>query len=111
MRSIAVAFVCLVLAGGCATQRVIIEDKAAGESRLFVTRSGEQVTLSWESDPGMIYTVFYNHTRSSKSPWKILPGFDHIRGTGRSITYQDTVPISVTRYYRLQTLPAVSVSP
>ena len=106
---LAVVLVALVSAG-CATQRVIIEDEAASETRLFVTRSGENVTLSWESDPGMAYTVLYNHTRSATVPWKVLTGFDLIRGTGRTLTYQDRVPAQQTRYYRLQAVPAVSLS-
>jgi len=96
---------------GCATQRVTMDDLKLNETRLFVTRSGENVSLSWESRPDMAYTIYYNHTRSAGSPWKILPGFDHIRGTGRTLIYEDRVPVNETRFYRLQALPAVSMTP
>jgi len=86
-----------------------MDDVAVSKTRLFVTRTADLVTLSWESDPDTAYTVLYNHTRSAKSPWKILPGFDLIRGTGRTLTYQDRVPIGETRYYRLQAHPSLSL--
>lgn len=108
---IPLALLTSLMVAGCATQRVTMEDRQLSETRLFVTRSGEDVTLSWDSDPGMAYTVLYNHTRSAKSPWKVLPGFDLIRGTGRTLTYTDRVPAQETRYYRLQTSPAISLSP
>lgn len=110
-RAFPLVLLAAALVAGCATQRVTMEDRQLSETRLFVTRSGEDVTLSWDSDPGMAYTVLYNHTRSAKSPWKVLPGFDLIRGTGRTLTYSDRVPAQETRYYRLQTTSAISLSP
>lgn len=111
-RILPIGFVLLVLiSAGCATRRVVIDDKPLNETRLFVTRAGEKVTLAWDSDPDFSYTVLFNHTRSAKSPWKVLPGFDVIRGTGRRLTYTDTVPSNTERYYRLQAFPAVSLSP
>ena len=98
-----------VMASGCVTRRTTMDDVALSKTRLFVTRSADLVTLSWESEPNLAYTVMYNHTRSARSPWQILPGFDFIRGTGRTITYQDRVPVGEERYYRLQLHPAVSL--
>ncbi len=109
MRRFAPLLLVMILASGCATQRVTLEDRTINETRLFVTRSGENVTLSWETEPGMAYTVLFNHTRSAKSPWKVLPGFDLIRGTGRTVTYTDRVPAQETRYYRLHTTSAISL--
>lgn len=111
MRAILFGFLLAVFTSGCATQRVTMEDLKVNETRLFVTRSGENVTLSWESQAGMSYTILYNHTRSATSPWKVLPGFDSIRGTGRTLTYQDRVPAQETRFYRLQTTSSISLSP
>lgn len=98
-----------LLSVGCATERVVI-DKPLNETRLFVTRAGGNVVLAWDSAPDMAYTIYYNYTRSAKAQWKILPGFDHIRGTGRRLEYTDTVPVDQERYYRLQAVPAVSLS-
>ncbi|HMP88819.1 MAG TPA: hypothetical protein PJ991_01395 [Kiritimatiellia bacterium] len=99
-----------IVACGCAKQRVTLEDVPLSKTRLFVTRSADVVSLSWESDPDFAYTVLYNHTRSARSPWKVLPGFDYIRGTGRTLTYTDRVPPGEERFYRLQINPAVSLS-
>lgn len=111
MRVFVFGLLIAVASFGCATQRVTMEDLKVNETRLFVTRSGENVTLSWESQAGMAYTVLYNHTRSAGSPWKVLPGFDLVRGTGRTLTYQDRVPMQETRYYRLQTTSSISLTP
>lgn len=96
---------------GCATQRVIKNDQPLSETRLFVTRSGENVSLSWESRPEVSYTVLFNQTLSARSAWRVLPGYDYIRGTGRTLVYKDRVPVGESRYYRLQVNPAISLSP
>jgi hypothetical protein len=93
---------------GCATQRQIVDDKPLAETRLFVTRSADQVTLSWQSGARMMYTVLYNNTRSARSQWQVLPGAESIRGNGRMMTLSDRVPVGETRYYRLQTVPLVN---
>lgn len=98
-----------LLAWGCATQREIISEKPLHETRLFVTRSGETVNLSWDSQPDLAYTVLYNTAHSARSPWNVLPGFDFIRGTGRTLSYTDRVPVGQERYYRLRAQPAVGM--
>jgi hypothetical protein len=100
----------VVLSTGCATQRVLLDDPQ-NETRLFVTRSADQVTLAWETRPDYAYTVYYNHTRSAGSPWQPVPGLEWIRGTGRTVTYTDRVPARQDRFYRLKAAPAVSISP
>lgn len=101
----------LLTTAGCATQRVIKEDKPLSETRLFVTRSGENVTLSWESRPDWSYTILYNESMSARAAWNVLPGHDFIRGTGRMLVYKDRVPLGENRAYRLQIDSAVSLSP
>ena len=99
----------LVSVTGCATQRVEIEDKHKDATRLYVARAGTAVTLAWDSAPDRAYAVFYNQTRNGKTAWRVLPGFDRIRGTGRRIQFTDTVPLNQARYYRLHTYSAVSL--
>jgi hypothetical protein len=98
-----------LLASSCATQRVIIDEKPAFESRLFVTKGNDIVTFSWESDPAFAYTVYYNTSRRPGSPWKVVPGLDFIRGTGRTLTYEYRPPPEENRYYRLHAEPAISL--
>jgi hypothetical protein len=99
----------LLAVTACATTREI--QKPVSENRMFVTRSGENVSLSWDSRPGLSYTVYYNQTRSARQPWKVLPGFDHIRGTGRTLSYTDRVPAGEERFYRLHSEPSISLGP
>jgi len=98
----------IFLLGGCATKRVILNEKSNSESRLIVARSGSDVTLAWESEPSSAYTIRYSRTLGKKSEWRILPGFDRIRGTGRKVTYKVTVPVNEPRYFRLYTFPAIN---
>ncbi len=97
----------VLLLSGCASQREIVTDQPLSETQLFMTRAGEEVNLSWDSDPAMNYTIVYNTSLSGAKPWQVLPGHDYIRGTGRTITYRDRVPVGVNRYYRLQIVPAM----
>lgn len=90
---------------GCATKRVILDEQPFSDTRLFVTRSADVVNLSWDSKPGMAYTLFFSDTRSARSKWSVLPGFDRIPGTGRRLEYTDRVPVGQARYYRLHAYP------
>lgn len=108
---VAVVLACLMITGtGCVTRREIRPEKALSDTRLFITRSGDKVTLSWDSKPDRAYTIYYNTTRKARSAWKVLPGFDRIRGTGRTLMYSDRVPAEEPRHYRLQSEPALTLS-
>lgn len=101
--------VLLIGLGVSCVSRQIIEEPE--QTRLFVTRTADKVSLSWESKPDMAYTILYNTSLNSVTNWNVLPGLDHIRGTGRTLIYQDKVPESQRRFYRLQSFPAVSLAP
>lgn len=97
-----------ILIAGCVTRREFKPDRPLSETRLFVTRADTSVTLSWESRAGVYYAVMFNSTRSATSPWRVLPGFERIAGTGQTLTFTDEVPLDQTRYYRLSVLqPAI----
>lgn len=93
---------------GCATKRVILNEKSHNDPRLIEARSGGDVTLAWDSKPNSAYTIRYSQTQGRNSQWRIVPGLDRIRGTGRRITYNIKVPVNETRYFRLHTFPAIS---
>ena len=97
--------VMLSLIVACATQRIIVDDKPIAETRLFVTRSADKVNLSWQSQPHEQYTLLFNSTRSAKTPWRVVPGGEQIKGNGLMIMLTDYVPVREERFYRLQTLP------
>jgi len=88
-----------LLLAGCVTS---VETPVA-ETVLMVSKSGHTATLRWESAPNAVYTVLYAPKRSAGVRWQPLPGFERVRGTGRTITITDKIPPRQSRHYRLRT--------
>ncbi len=82
---------------------VRVDVKPPGDTRLIVTRGGDFSTLTWESRPGMAYTVWFTASRGAGSSWSVLPGAERIRGTGSALTWRDRA--TGERYYRLVAQP------
>ena len=78
------------------------------ETTMIVTRSGDTVNLQWASQPNMDYLVWYTDQRGTRGTWKILPGSERIRGTGKPVVIRDLPPRGQNRYYRVQAVPAAS---
>jgi hypothetical protein len=87
---------------GCVTEEIAPEDVAVASSSLFVTRSGSDVQLSWQSDADVYYTVMASDRRDGRARWQPLPGATQVRGTGGTMNFADRVPVGRHRYYRLQ---------
>ncbi|MCP5488352.1 MAG: hypothetical protein H7A43_06855 [Verrucomicrobia bacterium] len=102
---------CLTLAAGCVTETLNSRENALAETRLVVTRAGEEVNLSWRSEPGLVYTVYHTAGENLSGRWEPLPGAEQVRGTGDMIYLKDTVPASRQRYYRLQITSGVVQKP
>jgi hypothetical protein len=101
-RTLAGAAACLALAGPAAAGPLAPE---AEEARLIVTRAGEDVTLTWQSTTSLVYTVMFAASRDAKAPWKPLQACVSQRGTGRTMTFKDAVPVGTKRFYRLALTP------
>ena len=75
-------------------------------THLFITRTGRQVTLSWDSEKGRVYTVLVSSSMDSRlSQWRPLKGAVEMPGTGERITLRDTASLGEKRVYRLQSAP------
>ena len=92
--------VLVMVAAGCVSQQV--SKAGAKETVLIVAGAGDSVTLQWQSEPDLIYTVVYTEKLGGVSEWKVLPRAQGVRGTGQMITIQDSAPSARRRYYRLQ---------
>jgi hypothetical protein len=75
------------------------------ETRLVMTRAGENVHLEWESDRRFVYSVFFSEDVAGGTSWRPLSGAQLLRGTGGRIVIQDRVDPAVRRYYRVHTAP------
>ena len=86
---------------GCSSSRVAQVQEESVRSTLVVARAGDSVKLSWESKPDLIYTLVYSPSLGGHAKWQALPGYEGIRGTGKTINAEDRAPEGQARYYRL----------
>lgn len=94
------AAIATILLTGCVSQVV----QPARDTRLFVVSSGEGFTLSWQSQPKTLYSVWYTDRLEGQGSWRVLPGAERVAGTGRTIEIVDRAATS-RRYYRLSVVP------
>lgn len=107
--------VLLALAGftlaGCRTVRVIEEDRPLADTTLVVVQSEGLMRLSWQSQAGFGYSVWYADRRDAKARWQVLPGAERLIGTGATMEFSDPVQPGRPRYYRLQAAPLAGRRP
>lgn len=96
IRAILLSMMCLLLAG-CASE----PEKEYKPPRLMIAQNGDgDVTLQWESEPGYVYTIFYQS--SSDADWQGLKNAFRVPGTGQALTVYDHVnPNRPPRSYRI----------
>ena len=86
---------------GCVHQEIALKGEPKSQTTLTVTRSGDAVQLGWKSEVGKNYDILYAEKLGGQTEWKVLPGAEHIRGTGDDMTFTDSVENGKNRYYRL----------
>jgi hypothetical protein len=67
---------------------------------LSFSRSGDLVSLSFSTIPGLIYSVYYSEDITS-SNWTQLPKFSGLVGTGAPIAAQDPRSPAGWRWYKI----------
>jgi len=85
---------------GCATTTVT-SSAPQKRAKLIRTQAGDQVTLRWDTSPGVEYSVIYSPTLGRAQKWKTVSGYDHIPGNGTTTTVRFTAPEPGQLYYRL----------
>lgn len=104
---VAVCVAFLVAVGwGCSSARVAQDQEESVRSTLIVARAGDAVKLSWESKPGLLYTVVYSSSLGGNAKWLPLPGCERIAGNGQTMEVEDRAPEGQARYYRLHIVNA-----
>ncbi len=113
VKSILMAGACLglLLTTGCVTEQINPEDDGRLETRLIVTRSGNEVNLSWRSRMHVVYTLYYGASRSSGAQWQVVPGAERVVGTGDTVYFKDRVPANQPRFYRIMAMPMADYKP
>lgn len=92
-----------LLVFGCASPDAATRAAEATQQRvkLIRTQSGDRVTLQWESQTGVYYSVVYTTSLSERRPWRQMPEYTNLPGTGSTMTVVFTSPEPGTLYYRL----------
>ncbi len=88
----------LVLLPGCVSKPV--EGEVHAPKLMIAQNSDGQVTIAWDSEPGYVYTIYYQIT--ADADWKVLRAANRMRGTGETLTTHDRVnPNRPLRRYRI----------
>ncbi|AKJ65594.1 hypothetical protein L21SP4_02368 [Kiritimatiella glycovorans] len=66
-------------------------------TRYVVTRSGDRTIINWDTQQGLVYSVYYS---TGGKRWSALPGAQRIRGTGGQVRVHDTADEG-SRQYRI----------
>lgn len=108
----------LVLAGCASPDPSTTTYQQATRKRIknITTRAGDQVTMQWNSEATLTYAIIYTMDLNQQRKWRLLPGFDSIRGTGEPLIVTFTAPVKLGAtsseleriYYRLQSRPSSS---
>lgn len=92
-----------ILLAGCASTTADVMDYPVSP-RMATTLASGVATISWNSEPNELYTVFYTDAPRGQPPqWMPLSQAKGIKGTGRQIIVEDRPPAGVTRRYLLLT--------
>ncbi len=85
-----------LIAGVGAVSAAVDDQESAGkrnpswlpsrERALIVCVVQDEVTLTWHSERGRLYTILYTDKPSGDAIWSPLPGFVRMPGTGRTET-------------------------
>jgi hypothetical protein len=76
---------------------------------LFVCVVEDQVTLSWKTEPGSVYTIMYTDKPSGEAKWAPLPGYVQVPGTGKTETAKFKIDPARPRRFNLRVEAASKV--
>lgn len=107
MRTVLLLVALAMASAGCATEQVTKTSRPVAAPTLIVARAGVDVSFTWPSRRGAVYSVFYSDSPEvSGARWQPLPGYINLPGTGRTMAGKDRVPPRVDRRYKLDTVGA-----
>lgn len=78
---------------------------------LFVCVVENEVTLSWKSEKGSVYTILYTDKPSGEAKWAPLPGYVQMPGTDRTETIKLQTDPAHPRRFNLRVEDASKVKP
>jgi len=77
---------------------------------LIVCVVQDEVTLTWNSERGRLYTILYTDKPSGDAIWSPLPGYVRMPGTGRTETLKFRVDPIRPRRFNLRVEDAAAVA-
>ncbi|MBM4153505.1 MAG: hypothetical protein FJ221_00540 [Lentisphaerae bacterium] len=78
---------------------------------LIVCVVEDQVTLSWKSEKGSVYTILYTDTPTGEAKWAPLPGYVQMPGTDKTETLKFKTDPARPRRFNLRVEDASKVKP
>ena len=77
----------------------------SADRALFIATAGDETTLSWKSELGKVYTILYTDKAEGNAIWQPLPGYQKMKGTGRTETIKFQTDPAAPRRYNLHIEP------
>ena len=79
----------LFVLSGCVSKPVVAENECNAPPLMIAQNGDGDVIIEWESEPGYLYTIYYQAT--ADADWKVLKGMYRVPGTGQRLTAYDHV--------------------
>jgi hypothetical protein len=80
----------------------------SSEDAVFVVRVGEEVSISWNSEPGKLYTIVTKDRTRRNAEWQPVPGYVDMPGTGKMERVVLRVSPDESRAFNLKVTPTKS---
>lgn len=90
--------------GGSTTNLLPTDDNA-----VFITRVADELTITWLSKPGMVYTIVAKDRTQRQAQWQPVEGYANMPGTGRREQVVLKVRPEDPRTFNLLAAPAAPV--
>ncbi len=78
----------------------------SSDNAVFVTRVADEVTITWQSDAGMLYTIVAKDRSRRDADWQPVAGYVDMPGTGRTEKVVLRVLPDDPRAFNVRAVPA-----
>ena len=78
----------------------------SSKSAVFITRVGDELTISWNSRPELVYTIVSRDRTRRDVAWAPVPGYENMPGAGNQQQVVLRVPVDDPRVFNLRAVPA-----
>lgn len=75
------------------------------DTAVFITRVGDELTISWMAKTGAVYTLISKDRSRPDAAWTPVPGYENMPGTGKQESIVLRVPSDDARVFNITSAP------